>query len=186
MSDLSQSAASGSLVEAVILRPATIDDFSDIRYVQTESVRRIAARMLSEDETAAFVALVCSQSYAGRLVDLVRAGRLTVAVMGEAGSIVGTAGWVPANDSGAVARLVAMFVGPQFARQGIGRRLFHAVEAQSSRAGFSGLTVRSPIGATGFFLKLGFEVASHGVWGVGPDVNVPVAFMRRNREQSGS
>ena len=78
-----------------------------------------------------------------------------------------------------VARLVGVFISPLYARLGIGRRLVAAVEVQARRAGFTTFTIRAPLGASPFFERVGYEVASHGVWPITREVALPVAFLRK-------
>jgi GNAT superfamily N-acetyltransferase len=107
----------------------------------------------------------------------VLAGRFIAARLED--ELIGTAGWLPANDAGAVARLEGVFLSPLYARHGIGRRLVEIVESEARRAGFRVFTVRAPLGASAFFEHIGYQTASHGVWPIARDVAVPVAFLRK-------
>lgn len=159
------------------IAPVEIDHMSDVRYLHVLSARRLAAGMLSEGEITAFASHLKSEPYSARLAEIVQAKRLMAARLGNA--LAGTAGWIPANDAGAVARLVGVFVSPLYARLGIGRLLVETVEGHARQAGFGVFTIRAPLGASGFFANLGYEVASHGVWPLDRDTAVPVAFMRK-------
>lgn len=150
---------------------------SDLRHLHALSARRLAAGMLSDFEIEAFAAHIYSDSYSMRLSEVVRARRLLGARLD--GALVATAGWTPANDAGAVARLLGVFVSPLYARQGIGRMLVEMVETQALQAGFAVCTVRAPLGASDFFAALGYDVASHGVWPLDREAALPVAFMRK-------
>lgn len=166
-----------SLLAAIEIAPALIDEMSTIRHLHASSAKRLAAGMLSETETTAFANHIYSEASSARLAETVVAGRLAAARL--AGEMVGTAGWIPANDAGAVARLTAVFVSPLYAGQGIGRLVVAAAEADARAAGFAIFTVRAPLGASGFFERLGYEIASHGVWPLTRDVSLPVAFLRK-------
>ena len=96
------------------------------------------------------------------------------------GQIVASAGWQPGDDRGTTARISAVYVHPMFVNCGIGRRLVEEVEVHAARAGYSRGSVRSTIYAVPFFLKLGYDIASHGVANqVVADRAIPVAFMRK-------
>lgn len=164
-------------LSAIEIAPAQIDEMSTIRHLHASSAKRLAAGMLSETETTAFAAHVYSEASSARLSDTVVAGRLLTARLG--GELIATAGWVPANDAGAVARLTAVFVSPLYANQGVGRTVVAAAETEARAAGFGVFTVRAPLGASGFFERLGYEIASHGVWPLNRDVSLPVAFLRK-------
>ncbi len=156
---------------------AAIDDMSNVRHLHASSAKRLAAGMLSDAEIRAFVAHIYTDGYSARIADVAAAGRLVLARLN--GELIGSAGWLVANDTGAVARLIGVFVSPLFARQGIGRLLVTAAEAQARQAGFATFTVRAPLGASVFFEHLGYEAASHGVWPLTRDVALPVAFLRK-------
>lgn len=155
----------------------TIDEMSSLRHLHALSARRLAAGLLSEVEIEAFAEHVYSDGYVQRMAHAVRSGRMTGARLSDA--LVATAGWVPADDAGNVARLIGVFVSPLFAGKGLGRMVVERAEADARMAGFTVLTIRAPLSAEGFFHKLGYEPASHGVWPLTRETAMPVAFMRK-------
>lgn len=159
------------------LRAVEIDELSDVRYIHAGALRAQAAEQLSQAEIEAFVSYVYSEAYTDRLAEMVRARRLFGVTVD--GKLTCTAGWTPANDSGATARLMAVFVAPMFAGVGLGRRLTLAAEADAAQAGFRAVSVRTPVGAVGFFQRLGYGVSSYGVWTLKPECALPVGFMRK-------
>lgn len=167
-----------TFIDAVVVAPVDIDHMSDVRHLHALSARRLAAGMLSEAEIVAFAQHLYSEAYSARLADIVQSKRLLGARLPD--MLVGTAGWTPANDAGSVARLVGVFISPLYAGMGLGRLLIEAVEAEARLAGFANFTIRAPLGASGFFAHLGYEVASHGVWPLDREVALPVAFMRKS------
>ena len=169
--------AGTSFASAALLRPITIDELSTVRHLHLMSARRLSASHLSEAELQAFCDHINSDPYTVRLIDQVRQGRLIAATLMD--EIVATAGWIPANDSGATARMMAIFVAPLYALHGLGRLVVEAAEAQAAYAGFRVFTHRAPIGAVGFFTRLGYDTASHGVWMLPNDQPMPVGFMRK-------
>ena len=162
---------------AARLRALAIDDLATVRFLHTLAIRRLAVSHLSEEEMNAFVSYVGSIEYTDRLAAQTKAGRLVGAILLD--EIVATAGWMPANDSGATARLSAVFVSPLFALHGLGRLVVGAVEAQAMQAGYKAFSIRAPIGAVGFFERLGYDVASHGVWTLPGQQPLPVGFLRK-------
>ena len=136
--------AGTSFASAALLRPITIDELSTVRHLHLMSARRLSASHLSEAELQAFCDHINSDPYTDRLIDQVRQGRLIAATLMD--EIVATAGWIPANDSGATARMMAIFVAPLYALHGLGRLVVEAAEAQAAHAGFRVFTHRAPIG----------------------------------------
>ena len=177
MTDPARQPSETSFADAAVLRAITIDELAGVRYLHDLAIRRLAVSHLTPDELAAFSAYVKSDRYTERLVEQVRNNRLLGAML--MGELVATSGWVPANDSGAVARLMAVFVHPLYVQTGLGRLVVTAAEVQAQRAGYKVFTIRAPIGAVGFFARLGYEVASHGVWTLPPSQAMPVGFMRK-------
>lgn len=177
MTTLTPAPAPSSIERAIDIAAVPIDDMSALRHLHASSARRLAAGMLTDSEIAAFVQHVYSSGYSTRLADVVVAGRMVGARLN--GELVGTAGWLPANDNGATARLIGVFVSPLYARLGIGRRVVDAAETDARRAGFSTFTIRAPLGSSGFFEHIGYHAASHGVWPLTRDVALPVAFLRK-------
>lgn len=177
MSGSAPTAQASDLARAIEIGPVEIDHMSELRHLHALSARRLAAGMLSEGEIIAFANHIYSEAYSARIAEIVRVRRLLAARLD--GALVGTAGWTPANDAGSVARLMGVFVSPLYARLGIARRLVEAVEAEAHQAGFAVYTIRAPLGAAEFFARLGYDVASHGVWPLDRDAALPVAFMRK-------
>ena len=155
-----------------------IDEMATVRHLHASSARKLAAGMLSELEIEAFAEYVYSDAYAARIAQTVQAGRLVAARLSN--MLVATAGWIPANDSGNVARLVGVFVSPLFAGKGIGRLVVERIEAQARLGGFQTFAIRAPLGASGFFEHLGYSAASHGVWPLTRETALPVAFLRKS------
>lgn len=162
---------------AAQLRLVEIDELSDVRYIHASALRALSAGQLSEPEIEAFVAHVYSEAYTSMLAETVRARRLFGITVDN--MLTCTAGWSPANDSGATARLMGVFVAPMFGGSGLGRLVSHAAENDAAHAGFAAASVRTPVAAVGFFQRLGYDVSSYGVWSLKPDCSLPVAFMRR-------
>lgn len=155
-----------------------IDEMSTLRHLHASSARKLAAGMLSDVEIEAFADYLYSDTYAARITQAVQAGRLVGARLSD--TLAATAGWVPANDAGNVARLVGVFVSPLFSGHGLGRLVVERIEADARLAGFETFSIRAPLGAAGFFEHLGYAAASYGVWPLTRDCALPVAFLRKS------
>lgn len=165
--------------DQMTLRRVGMDDWANVRYVHASAFRILAGGDSEPAEADAFAAYVRSQDYADRLQgENLYAGWID-------GELVGTAGWTPADDSGALARITSVFVRPLFTRLGIGRRLALDAEARARAAGFERFSARATFNSVGFFEKLGYDVTSHGIHAIATEQGMPVTYMRK-REPAAS
>lgn len=162
------------LFRAATLRPVSVDEIASVRYVHEAAFTCYSAEYHTAQETAAFIAMIRQPDY---YVDLLRVN-LAVAVIG--GEIVGTAGWLPADDRAGTARLRYVFVRPLFGGTGIGRMLVLDAEARAAHAGFFDFAVRTSVSSIAFFQRLGYRISSHGVYSIPPGVDMPVTYMRKS------
>jgi len=173
-------AVGSSLSDALELRPMTVDDFSTIRYIHAQSFKLLAGSCFSEDELAAFETLVYSPQYSDRL-------RLENVITGWLGEeMVASASWIGTDGSDATARVRSVFVRPLFTGLGIGRRMVQELEQDARRSGYRAFGVRASINAVGFFETLGYEVSSHGIFPLSPEIALPVVFMRKDHAKQAS
>jgi GNAT superfamily N-acetyltransferase len=177
MNEQARSDQSGELIGAAELRLVGIDELSTVRYIHAAALRAQARSCLSEADVNTFTRYVYSDAYTRCLSEAARTNRLIGAVIAR--ELVGTAGWLPANDSGAIARMHGVFVRPLFTGGGLGRKLALAAEEQAGQAGFSVFTVRATLNAVEFFSRLDYEASSRGAWTLGPRQIMQVAFMRK-------
>lgn len=161
------------LHHCVKLRPANVDDIASIRYVHETAFQCYSAEYHTPQETAAFLDMLRDVSYG---LSILRSN-VFVAMIGE--EIVGTAGWLAADDRGAAARLKQVFVRPLFGGAGIGRLLVNDAEKRAARAGFFDFSVRVSVASIAFYKKLGYRVSSHGVFTMPNGVELPVTYMRK-------
>jgi GNAT superfamily N-acetyltransferase len=178
MSERARSDQSCELIGAAEIRLVGIDELSTVRYIHAAALRAQAKSCLSEADVTTFTRYVYSDAYTRCLSEAARTNRLIGAVIAR--ELIGTAGWLPANDSGTIARMHGVFVRPLFTGGGIGRKLALAAEEQARRAGFSVFTVRATLNAVEFFSRLGYEASSRGAWTLGPKQILQVAFMRKH------
>ena len=155
------------------LVPAGLDRWSEIRNLHASSFRKLIAASIEPEQVDAFVRWVNSPDY----TDILQTHDLHMAVYG--GRVVGTAGWVPSDDSGASARITAVFVAPLFLRLTVGRRLVEAAEARAAAAGFRSFTARAFSISAGFFEALGYQRSSQGVQSLGQSNDIPIIFLKK-------
>jgi GNAT superfamily N-acetyltransferase len=159
---------------AADIRLVGIDDLSTVRYIHATAMRAHAGSAMSEDEVAAYRAMIYTQSYCENLLRQQLNGAWIDTEM------VGTAGWAVNDDAGSTARIQSMFVNPLFGGVGLGTRLLLVAEQSARQAGFDTFSVRATPNSVGFFERNGYVVTSHGVRTIGPNVALPVAFMRKD------
>ncbi len=155
------------------LTPIGLDGWADVRQLHALAFEKLVGAGIDARDVAAFKIAVTSWSY----TQDIQAARLTGAFVD--GYLVGTCGWLPADDTGVTARVMFLYVNPMFSRLGFGRQLLGNAERHAFAAGFRALAVRTPVNAVEFFGGLGFEVASYGVHSFDPGAGFPVAFMRK-------
>ena len=156
------------------IRPARAADAPAIEQLHRASVRRLAASHYSPAQIESFLA--------GATLDraLVEAGTYYVAELGDAS--VGSGGWMPVGrDPGGPwrARIRAIFVHPDWARRGIGRRLVGHAEAAAAQAGFGTFELEASLSGVPLYARLGYrEVARYGL--AMPDgATLPVVRMEK-------
>ena len=177
MSGSTQQQPPTSLAQQAKLRTVGVDELSSVRHLHVAAVRQLAAAHLSEGEAEALATYMRSEAHTERLIEAVRNGRLLGADLMS--TLAATAGWLAATDASGTARIFALAVSPLYARQGLGRFVLAAAEADAQRAGFTTFTVRAPVGAIGFLERMGYFVTSHGVWPLPGNQAVPVGFLRK-------
>ena len=82
----------------------------------------------------------------------------------------------PAHDA---ARIRAFFVHPQFARQGLGRRLLEASRSAARAEGFTALELVATLPGEPLYRAFGFKVLERFDLEFGNDLRVPVLRMRQ-------
>jgi GNAT superfamily N-acetyltransferase len=173
MSSESRGRGSVALSDRILIRPVGVDDWANVRYVHSSAFRLLSASFCTPNEIDAFTAFVRSEAYAERLMW----ENLHAAWLDD--ELVGTAGWIPADDSGTQARITSVFVRPLFTGAGIGRRLVRDAEARALAAGFERFSTRATLNSVAFFEKLGYDVTSYGVHAVAGHQTLPVTYMRK-------
>jgi len=156
------------------IRPAQAADGPAIEELHRASVRRLAAGHYSPAQLERFLA--------GATLDraLVEAGTYYVAELGA--RLVGSGGWMPAGRAPGGpwrARIRAIFVHPDWARRGIGRRLVSHAEAAAAQAGFGTFELEAALPGVPLYQRIGYrEVARYGL--AMPDgATLPVVRMEK-------
>lgn len=156
----------------LVLRPIREADLDAVRRLQADSFAALAGDIHSPSQIAAHVALIMAPDYAGELLS----NNILVAEAPD-GRLVATAGWCRVPDDPAVARLRKVFVTPDRAGRGLGRRMVEAAEAAARAAGFRRFRVRANANAEAFYARLGYRPVERGEMPTAGGVALPTVVM---------
>lgn len=148
-------------------------DVEAVRKLHIDAFNVLAARQHSPQQLQAHADLVNSDEYVHELLT----NNMAVA-LGDR-HIIGTAGWRHHTDEPKSARIRKVYVSPDNAGTGLGRRLVQHAEEGATMQGYRNFFVRANINAVGFYERLGYREEGDGTMpAVGADL--PVVFMRRD------
>jgi GNAT superfamily N-acetyltransferase len=173
MVELYSSADLDRLLDAKLaLKPLAVDDFSTVRHLHANTLRKHTLGVLSDAEVADFVRLVYSPAYATVLM------REDVYCAWLDAELVGTISWQANAANGLSARIGCIFV--RHPLHGIGRRLLAEVELRAHQGGFARLGAGVTANAVPFLQRFGYAVVSSGVKTLGGSrCSLPVVFLRK-------
>jgi GNAT superfamily N-acetyltransferase len=166
-----------AVAAAAKIRAVSFDNLSDVRFLHAQALKNLATGEFSDEEFAVGRAHIYSQKYVEALGAAVARHQFFGTWIGDA--LVGTVGWSMMDDSVGVARIRSIFVSPLYTRMGLAGQLLAHVEGEAISAGFRTFSVRSMTNATGFFVRQGYVVTSHGARSLLPNRTVPVTFLRK-------
>lgn len=157
----------------VQFRPLRPEDVEAVRVLHCAAWMELAGSSHTPEQMAAHSDLIASPDYGAALL----ANRMILA-WAENDELLGSAGWCDVPDDPKGARIRKVFVRPECAGTGLGRRLVEAVEAEARAAGRTWFFVRANANAEGFYRRLGYSPASSGTMEAS-GVALPVVFMEK-------
>ena len=177
----------------IALRLARLEDLAAIEALIARSARELSAGYYTPAQVAALLRYVF-----GADTQLIRDGTYFVCES-VGGALVAAGGWSrrgtlfgadrmkasedplldPATDA---ARIRAFFVDPDWARQGLGRRLFAECQSAARAAGFRTLALVATLPGEPLYRALGFELTERFALRLPDGVEVPVAHMARRTD----
>lgn len=163
---------------APTIRPAVEADIAAITEIQEASILTLGAAVYGHTKAQAWARFGIEQSHG-----LLHQGEFFVA---EAlGLVVGVSGWSPDPERADTAWIRYVFVRPEAAGRGLGRRLVATAESAALAAGRVRLMLWSSLNALGFYRALGYQRLRRATWPVAPrielDYELMVKRMRRPR-----
>ena len=93
--------------------------------------------------------------------------------------LIGVGGWSPDGQEAGVAWLRYLFVHPDAARRGIGRRLVEAIEADARACGRTAFRVWSSLNAVAFYTALGYGRVRAGRWPVSGSIEIDYLLLAK-------
>jgi GNAT superfamily N-acetyltransferase len=177
----------------ITLRLARFEDLAAIEALIARSAQELSAGYYTPAQVAALLRYVF-----GADTQLIRDGTYFVCES-DGGALVAAGGWSrrgtlfgadrmrasedplldPATDA---ARIRAFFVDPDWARQGLGRRLFAECQSAARAGGFRTLALVATLPGEPLYRALGFELTERFALRLPDGTEVPVAYMARRTD----
>jgi putative acetyltransferase len=165
-----------NLASGFCIRPVGIADLDAIAVLQERSIMAFGMPVYGEVKAKAWARL----GFEFRR-DLLGPGGFWVAERGD--RIVGVGGWSPDSLEPDVAWLRYLFVHPQTAGRGIGRRLVDEAERSAGAADRRRLHVWSSVNAIGFYRTVGYRVRRRARWPIQCGIELDYMLMTKRLER---
>lgn len=159
----------------VTIRPLGAADLDTVGALQEASILALGAGTYAPEQLAAWARL--GWHYRHQLP--LDQGGFVVAE--RAGRVVGVGGWSPDSLVRELAWLRYLFVHPDCARQGIGRKLVDAAEASARALDKSAFHVWSSLNAVAFYEALGYRRLRAGRWPLTGKIELDYVLLARKR-----
>jgi GNAT superfamily N-acetyltransferase len=165
-----------ALAGGLRIRPVRAADLDAIVLLQERSIMAFGAPVYGEAKAKAWARLGFEFRH-----DLLGAGGFWVAERDD--RIVGVGGWSPDSMEPDAAWLRYLFVHPQAAGQGIGRRLVEEAERSAGAAHRPRLHVWSSINAVGFYRTVGYRVRRRARWPIRSGIELDYVLMTKRLQR---
>jgi N-acetylglutamate synthase-like GNAT family acetyltransferase len=162
----------GELASGVRIRPIGAADLDAAAALQERSIMAFGAPVYGAAKATGWARL----GFEFRHV-LLGAGGFWVAERED--RIVGVGGWSPDGLEPDLAWIRYLFVDPQAARQGIGRRLVEQAESSAQAAARPRLHVWASLNAVGFYRALGYQLKRRARWPVQAGIELDYRLMAK-------
>lgn len=157
------------------ITPYGAQDLPELRALHALSFQTLASSEHSAEQIFAHIRYMNTDDYA---TDVARSNILCA--RDTRGRITATAGWIKMERAPATARIRKVFVHPDMAGKGLGRRMVTAIEIAARSQGADDYFVRANINAKGFYKRLGYAEIKPSVMAVSGGVDLPVMFMHKD------
>ncbi|MDP1838421.1 MAG: GNAT family N-acetyltransferase [Reyranella sp.] len=157
----------------MLIRAARPDDLPAISALQREAIVTLAEASYGAAATTAW-----ARWQAADALTLLDNGGAFLVGEGPSG-LIAVGGWRPDARSPSVAWVRAVFVSPDRARHGAGRRLMAKVEDSASAAGRKDLRLIASVNARLFYEALRYTVSASHQWEIEPGLVLPCLLMEK-------
>ena len=110
--------------------------------------------------------------------DLAASGTYYLAEIGK--SLVASGGWTTVVQEVGLARIRALYVHPNWVRQGLGRRLVAWGEEEARKEGANRFAVNSSLNAVPFYSSVGYRAVGSMDLDLGGDIAFPIVQMEKH------
>jgi putative acetyltransferase len=165
-----------NLASGFCIRPVGVADLDAIAVLQERSIMAFGVPVYGEAKAKAWARLGFEFRH-----DLLGPGGFWVAERGD--RIVGVGGWSPDSLEPDVAWLRYLFVHPQTAGRGIGRRLVEEAERSAGAPRRRRLHVWSSLNAVGFYRTVGYRVRRRARWPIQCGIELDYMLMTKRLER---
>ena len=157
------------------IAPYCAQDLPELRALHALSFKALASGEHSSEQVFAHMRFMNTDDYAADV-----ASSNILCARDARGHLTATAGWIKMESAPNTARIRKVFVHPDMARKGLGRRMVIATEIAARSQGADDYFVRANINAKGFYTRLGYAEIKPSVMAVSGGVNLPVMFMHKD------
>lgn len=156
----------------IAVRPAHPADTLALLTVHARAIRKLAASHYSEDQRDAWIARMSPE----RLQEAMSARQLLVAEVAapEGPRVVGYGQLHPVEGA-----IEAIYVDPDYSRQGVGRALCTALEDRARALGLPGLVLDASLNSVPFYAAMGFRQKCLDHHTLAPGVHIACAVMEK-------
>ena len=155
--------------------PYRAQGLTELRALHAASFKALTGGEHSVEQIFAHIRFMHTDDYA---TDVARSNILCA--RDARGRLTATAGWIKMDHAPGTARIRKLFVHPDMARKGLGRRMVTATEIAAQSQGANDYFVRANTNAKGFYKRLGYAEIKPSVMTVSGGVNLPVMFMHKD------
>ncbi|HET6521812.1 MAG TPA: GNAT family N-acetyltransferase [Geminicoccaceae bacterium] len=141
-----------------LIRPARPADVPAIAAVQRASILGLCVGAYGREGAAAWAD--ASAEHAPTMLD----GGTFLVAEEAGGAVVAVAGWSPHEERPHGAWIRSLFVHPERAGRGLGRRLMAVVEESARASGRTAFAVRASLNAVGFYKAVGYSEVERQIW----------------------
>lgn len=160
----------------LVIRPVAACDLDPIAALQEASIMAFGVAAYGEAKARAWARIGHEFKHV-----LIEDGRFFVAERG--GRAVGVGGWSPDSMTADVAWIRYLFVHPDAARRGIGRRLVALAEGSALSAGRPRFDVWSSLNAVPFYQRLGYRRIRDARWPLSRGLELEYVLMRKRADR---